>query len=108
MIMSDNTKQAEGLGDFFKNLGKKGIDVSKNMAKTALKNPGRALDIGANVVTAFVSQSPKSALSSIPEVISFYHTGKGLHLGKLVKFMLYKWIKKQLDFTRPHHCKILL
>ena len=33
MIVSDNTIQAEGLGDFFKNLGKKGLNASKKMAK---------------------------------------------------------------------------
>ena len=31
---SDNTIQAEGLGVFFKNLGNKGLNVSKKMAKT--------------------------------------------------------------------------
>ena len=34
MIVSDNTMQAEGLGDFFKNLGKKGVNVSKKWQKT--------------------------------------------------------------------------
>ena len=33
MTVSDNTIQAEGLGDFFKNLGKKGLNVSKKLAK---------------------------------------------------------------------------
>ena len=80
MIVSDNTIQAEGLGELFKNLGKEGLNVSKNMAKNVLKNPGRALQIGANVGTAFASRSPKAALSSLPEVINFYHTGKGLYL----------------------------
>ena len=47
MIVSDNVIQAEGLGDFFKNLGKKGINVSKKMAKNVLSNPGRALDLTA-------------------------------------------------------------
>ena len=84
MIVSDNTIQAEGLGDFFKNLGKKGLNVSKRMAKNVLKNPGRALEIGANVGTAFASRNPKAALTSLPEVINFYHTGKGLYLGKFV------------------------
>ena len=37
MIVSDNTIQAEGLGDFFKNLGKKSLNVSKKMAKTYSK-----------------------------------------------------------------------
>ena len=80
MIVSDNTIQAEGLGDFFKNLGKKGLNVSKKMAKNVLKNPGRAPEIGANVGTAFASRNPKAALTSLPEVINFYHTGKGLNL----------------------------
>ena len=34
MTVSDNTIQAEGHGDVFKNLGKKGVNVSKKMAKT--------------------------------------------------------------------------
>ena len=37
MIVSDNVIQAEGLGDFFKNLGKKGLNVSKKMAKKRFK-----------------------------------------------------------------------
>ena len=80
MIVSDNVIQAEGLCDFFKNLGKKGLNVSKKMAKNVLKKPGRALEIGANVGTAFASRNPKAALTPLPEVINFYHTGKGLYL----------------------------
>ena len=80
MIVSDNVIRAEGLGDFFKNLGKKGLNVSKKMAKNVSNNPGRALEIGANVGTAFASRNPKAALTSLPEVINFYHTGKGLYL----------------------------
>ena len=34
------------------------------MATIVLKNPGRALEIGANVGSAFASQSPKAALLS--------------------------------------------
>ena len=67
---------------FSKNLGKKGLNVSKKMAKNVLKNPGRALEIGANFGTAFASRNPKAALTSLPEVINFYHTGKGLYLPK--------------------------
>ena len=46
-IVSDNVIQAEGLGDFFKNTGKKGLNVSKKMAKKVLPNPERALDLTA-------------------------------------------------------------
>ena len=34
MIVSDNVIQAECFGDFFKNFGRKGLSVSKKMAKT--------------------------------------------------------------------------
>ena len=84
MIVSDNTIQAEGLGDFFKNLGKKGLNVSKKMAKNVLKNPTRALDITANIGTAAASRNPKNVMSTLPELITFYNTVKGLYLGKFV------------------------
>ena len=84
MTFSDNTIQAEGLGDFFKNIGIKGLNMSKKMAENVLKNLGPALEIGANVGSAFASRSSKAALSSLPEVINFYHTGNALYLGKIV------------------------
>ena len=84
MIVSDNVIQAEGLGDFFKNLGKLSARAGKKLATNVLKNPGRALEIGANVATAGASRNPKAALSALPEVINFYHKGKGLYLGKFV------------------------
>ena len=80
MIVSDNTIEAEGLGDFFKNLGKKGLNVSKKMAKNVLTNPGRALDLTAKIATAAASRNSKQALSTLPELITFYHTGKGFYL----------------------------
>ena len=40
MIVSDNTIQAEGLGDFFKNLGKLSAEAGKKLATNVLKNPG--------------------------------------------------------------------
>ena len=55
MTVIDNTIQAENLGDFFENLGKRGPNVSKKMAKNVLKNPRRPLEIGANVGSAFAS-----------------------------------------------------
>ena len=103
MTVSDNTIQAEGLGDFSKNLYKKRLNVSKNTAKYVLKNPGRALEIGANVGSAFASRSPKAALSSLQEVINFHHTEKGLYLGKFVYIMLYKWTKNVIEYTLVCH-----
>ena len=84
MNVSDNTIQSEGRGDFVKNLGKRGLNVSKKMANNVFKNPGRSLEIAANVGTAVASRSPKAASSSLPESSNFYHTGKRIYLGKIV------------------------
>ena len=58
MTVSDNTIKAESLGDFFKNLGTKGFNVSKKMEKNVIKNPSRALDITATFATAAASRKP--------------------------------------------------
>ena len=84
MTVSDNTIVAEGLGYVFKNLGEKRLNVSKKMAKSVFKSSGRAPKSGANVGTTFAFRSPKAALSSLPHVIHFYPTGKGVNLGKFV------------------------
>ena len=88
MTVSDDTIQAECLGDFFKNLGKKGLKVSKKMAKNVLSNPGRALDLAAKIATAAASRNSKQVLSTLPELITFYNTGKGLYSGKFVYIIL--------------------
>ena len=56
------------------------------MAKNVLKNPGQALDNTANAASAVASKNPKAALSALPEVITFYHTERGLYRGKFVRF----------------------
>ena len=84
MTVSDNTIQAEGLRDFFKNLGKKGPNVLKKMAKNVLSNPARALDLTEEIASAAASRNCKQAPSTLPELIGFYKTGKGLYLGKIV------------------------
>ena len=79
MIVRDNTKQAERLGSFFKNFGRISAEAGKKTATNVLKNPGRAWEITWNIANAAANKSPKAALSSLPEVINFYHTGKGLY-----------------------------
>ena len=59
MIVRDNTIAAKTFGDFFKNLCKKGLNVSKEMARNVLKKQGRALDITANVVSAVACRNAK-------------------------------------------------
>ena len=84
MIVSDNVIQTEGLSSFFKNLGKLSAKAGKKLATNVLKHPGRALEIGANVATAAASRNPKNVLSTLPEVIIFYHKGRGVYLGKFI------------------------
>ena len=54
------------------------------MAKIVLSNPGRALDLTTKIAPAAVSKNSKQALSTLPELITFYNTAKGLYLGKFV------------------------
>ena len=70
-IVSDNIIQAEVLGDFFKNLGKKGLNFSKRSNKFSNKD-------------SRCSKNPKMTLSTIPELIIFFKTGKDLYLRKFV------------------------
>ena len=81
MTVSDNTIEAESL---FRYLGREGQKVTKEMAKPDLKNHGRALDITPNIATAATSRNPKASLSTLPDVIKFYHTGERLYLGKFL------------------------
>ena len=55
MIVSDSRRVTETLGGFSKSLGTRRTNVSEKMTKNVLKNPGGALEIGANVGTAFAS-----------------------------------------------------
>ena len=83
MTVSDNTTKAEGLGDFFKKLGRVSSKAAKKLASNALKKPARFLEIGANVAAATASRNPKAALSALLEVNNFYHTGKGSYLPRV-------------------------
>ena len=105
MTVSDNSMHAKSIRDFFKSLCEKGLNVSKKMAKNVLSNPTRALDNTANIATAAASGNPKIVMKTLPELMTLYHTGKGLYLGKFVKTMLHKWNKKQKDYTHPHRLK---
>ena len=66
-------------------------EIEKDMENSNISNlqdeiiGPRALEIEANVSTAFASRSPKAASSSKPEMISLYLTGKDLYLGKFVQ-----------------------
>ena len=79
LIVSDQTIQAEGLGDFFRGIGK----TAKSVGKKILNNPGRTLELAANIGTAAASKNPKLIAATAPDIIKFVHQGKGLYLGKI-------------------------
>ena len=79
LIVSDQTIKAEGLGDFFRSVGK----AAKNVGKKILNNPGRAIEIAANIGTAAAIKNPKLIAATAPDIIKFVHQGKGLYLGKI-------------------------
>ena len=56
----------------------------KRRQKNVLANPSRALDFTANIATAAVSRNPKNVMKTLPDLISFYNTVKGLYFGKFV------------------------
>ena len=56
------------------------------MAKKVLGKPGRALDLTAKIATEAASRNSQQALPTMPELIIFYNTGKGLYLGNFVYF----------------------
>ena len=68
----------------FTNLGRISAEAGKKIAANALKIPNINLEIVANIATAAASTDPKAALPELHEVINFYHTEKGLYLGKFV------------------------
>ena len=64
LISSEHATVVEGVRDFFKSLGKISFKTGRKLAKSVLKNLGRASEIGANIGTAVASRNPKTDLSS--------------------------------------------
>ena len=79
LIVSDQTIQAERLGEFFKHIG----NAVKNVEKKILDNPGRALELEAITGTAATSKNRRMIVATAPDVLKFVHQGNGLYLGKI-------------------------
>ena len=74
MTVSDATIEAEGLKDFFKNVGRATVNFGKKVAN----NPIRALEIASKIGTAAASRNTRAALSATPDLIKFATTGEGI------------------------------
>ena len=86
MTVSDATKKAEGLKDFFRSVG----GATVNFGKKVAINPVRALEIASKIRSAAASRNPRAALSTTTDLIKFATTGerikvvqkgRGLYLG---------------------------
>ena len=84
MIVSDKIIALKCLGTLFKNSERSFAKAGKNSIANVSKNRGRALEIGPKTGSAGISENPKSTLSTISVVTSFYLTGIGLYLGIFV------------------------
>ena len=56
---------------------------AKNVGKKILNNPGRALELAANVGTAAAGKNPRMMAATASDIIKFVHQGKGLYLGEI-------------------------
>ena len=70
---------------FSKKKDRRGLNVSKKLAKIVLENPSRALDFAASIATAAASRNSKSVLATLPEVMNFCHTSEVIYFCKFVK-----------------------
>ena len=65
MIVSDNVIQAEGLGNFFKNLGKISAKAGKKLAKKRNKQPRKSFRFNSKDSYSSRNQIPKSCIINI-------------------------------------------
>ena len=60
MSVSENTRQAEGLREFYKTEEKLPLKQSKKMVSNVMEYSGRAIENGAKLHSALVFESSKS------------------------------------------------
>ena len=68
------------------------------LVKKILKNPGKALEIAANIGTAAASKNLKLIAATAPNVIKFVHQEEGYTCVKFIKYF----------YTINKLCKILI
>ena len=76
MAVSDATKEAEVLKEFFKSVGKATLNFGKKVAN----NPVRALEIASKIGSAAASRNPGAAISTTPDLIKFATSDEGINV----------------------------
>ena len=75
------------MGDFFEHLGKATAKAAKNVGKKITNNPGRALELVANIGTAPASKNPKLIAATAPKSLNLYIKGKVYFWGNFIKYI---------------------
>ena len=89
LIVSDNTKAAEKVGNFQNELGKK--SAKKEKKATNLKShPEKIFKIATTIGTASLDKNPKAALSFIPNVETLIILAKKFIFETLFRFSFIK------------------
>ena len=87
LFVDDNTIQAKGLSNVFERCRKLSTKAVKKLLTKVIKNPGRTIEIRKKNGSAATFKNPKEALSTISFLKKFFHTGKRLYIGILVRFL---------------------
>ena len=88
MIVNVYTIEAERLSKSFKNLRRSSSKSDESLVRNVMQNLTKALKFGARIVSAAVSANPMEASSTIPDVIKFYYSGQGSHLGNGLSILI--------------------
>ena len=94
MTVSYATKEAQGLKDFFKSVGKATVNFGKKVAD----NPVRALEKAIKKESAAASRKPRAALSSTPDLIKFATTGEGIKVVQKGRVLYLGTKKRQFSY----------
>ena len=81
MAVIDDTFEADCLGHLLENIQKQSAEAFEKLATNTIKTTGGVfLEIGAKTGKEALSWNPKAALSTIADVINWYHTGESFCL----------------------------
>ena len=92
---------------FFENTGTTSVKAGKSLATIVMKNHARALGIGTKIGNAAVSNNLYATVSTIPDLINFYHNRQELFFeilhGCKSKYVFVDIKKLLLRYIHRHH-----
>ena len=103
MSVSDNTRQPADLKEFYKKGEKLALKQFEKMVSNVMKYFGRAIEIGAEIDSAAVSESPKAILTKNVDIGNCFLTCEKVCFGNSVSIQIYvNLIEIYLSTTNFH------